>query len=155
MASRDQELTHDEIWDDTALIDSWDQALEEYKQYHSIYRNGGNLKDLLEPKGETEGRTSDAKQILHGIYESSNSGKPETASEMKEGSLNERRETGNAGTQDGLPCVPGPPPGPEGLLSTMRDEGLKRLLMSWYYAGYYTGYYEGQRDSPANKGAPA
>ena len=28
----------------------------------------------------------------------------------------------------------------------MRDEGLKRLLMSWYYAGYYTGYYEGRNE---------
>lgn len=28
---------------------------------------------------------------------------------------------------------------------TVRDEGLKKLLMSWYYAGYYTGYYEGQQ----------
>jgi hypothetical protein len=24
------------------------------------------------------------------------------------------------------------------------DVGMKRLLMSWYYAGYYTGLYEGQ-----------
>ncbi len=31
MASGQQELTHNEIWDDSALIDSWDQALEEYK----------------------------------------------------------------------------------------------------------------------------
>ena len=49
-------------------------------------------------------------------------------------------------------------PDPENLASTgqltdwvtdrdaVRDEGLKRLLMSWYYAGYYTGYYEGQRE---------
>lgn len=27
----------------------------------------------------------------------------------------------------------------------VQDEGLKRLLMSWYYAGYYTGLYEGQQ----------
>lgn len=33
----------------------------------------------------------------------------------------------------------------------VRDEGLKRLLMSWYYAGYYTGYYEGQRERPQNE----
>lgn len=32
------------------------------------------------------------------------------------------------------------------LMFTVRDEGLKRLLMSWYYAGYYTGLYEGQKD---------
>ncbi len=31
----------------------------------------------------------------------------------------------------------------------VHDEGLKRLLMSWYYAGYYTGYYEGQRETVA------
>jgi hypothetical protein len=27
----------------------------------------------------------------------------------------------------------------------VRDESLKKMLMSWYYAGYYTGYFEGQR----------
>jgi hypothetical protein len=31
MASEEQELTHNEIWDDSALINSWDEALEEYK----------------------------------------------------------------------------------------------------------------------------
>ncbi|CAK7209255.1 hypothetical protein SCUCBS95973_000377 [Sporothrix curviconia] len=29
------------------------------------------------------------------------------------------------------------------------DEGLKKLLMSWYYAGYYTGLYEGQQQAAA------
>ena len=27
----------------------------------------------------------------------------------------------------------------------MQDEGLKNMMMSWYYAGYYTGLYEGQQ----------
>lgn len=27
----------------------------------------------------------------------------------------------------------------------VQDEGLKNLMMSWYYAGYYTGLYEGQQ----------
>jgi len=31
------------------------------------------------------------------------------------------------------------------LTFKVRDEGLKKLLMSWYYAGYYTGLYEGQQ----------
>ncbi len=30
-------------------------------------------------------------------------------------------------------------------LNAVHDEGLKNLLMSWYYAGYYTGLYEGQQ----------
>jgi len=70
MASGEQELSHSEIWDDSALINSWDEALEEYKvcvtrtcsrhqfkltksqKYHSIHRNGGNVNDLLKPKQE-------------------------------------------------------------------------------------------------------
>lgn len=27
----------------------------------------------------------------------------------------------------------------------VQDEGLKNLMMSWYFAGYYTGLYEGQQ----------
>jgi hypothetical protein len=37
-----------------------------------------------------------------------------------------------------------------GALNAVHDEGLKNLLMSWYYAGYYTGLCEGQQ-----QGAPA
>ena len=29
--------------------------------------------------------------------------------------------------------------------SVVEDEGLKNLMMSWYFAGYYTGLYEGQQ----------
>ncbi|KAI0542113.1 hypothetical protein GGR58DRAFT_336479 [Xylaria digitata] len=148
MASDDRELTHNEIWDDSVLIDSWDQALEEYKKYHSIHRNGGNVNDLLKPKHED---TSDAKQNLHEIPDSSNHEKVETASEMREENLSDKQGTGNAAAQHSHPHVPGAPPSPAGLLSTIRDDGLKSLLMSWYYAGYYTGYYEGQRGSPANR----
>ena len=31
MGRKRKELSQAEIWDDTALIDSWDSALEEYK----------------------------------------------------------------------------------------------------------------------------
>jgi len=27
----------------------------------------------------------------------------------------------------------------------VKDEALRNLMMSWYYAGYYTGLYDGQR----------
>ncbi len=37
--------------------------------------------------------------------------------------------------------------GKEALLihAAVEDEGLKNLMMSWYYAGYYTGLYEGRK----------
>ena len=31
-----------------------------------------------------------------------------------------------------------------------QDEGLKNLMMAWYYAGYYTGLYEGQQKAAGN-----
>lgn len=39
--------------------------------------------------------------------------------------------------------------GEEALLirAAVQDEGLKNLMMSWYYAGYYTGIYEGRKQS--------
>lgn len=37
------------------------------------------------------------------------------------------------------------PPLPPHLVGAVQDEGLKNLLMSWYYAGYYTGLFEGQQ----------
>ncbi|KAB5582689.1 hypothetical protein GE09DRAFT_1049667 [Coniochaeta sp. 2T2.1] len=39
-------MNHDEIWDDSALIESWNDALAEYKKYHSIHAKGGSLDDL-------------------------------------------------------------------------------------------------------------
>lgn len=39
-------------------------------------------------------------------------------------------------------------------LDAVHDEGLKNLLMAWYYAGYYTGLMEGKqqgKDEPTNK----
>ena len=29
-----RELTHEEIWDDSALVDAWESAMEEYKAFH-------------------------------------------------------------------------------------------------------------------------
>ena len=34
--------------------------------------------------------------------------------------------------------------------TAVQDEGLKKLLMSWYYAGYYTGLYEGEQKGKAS-----
>ncbi|KAI1825675.1 hypothetical protein F4861DRAFT_500248 [Xylaria intraflava] len=151
MALVNQELTHDEIWDDSALINSWDEALEEYKKYHSIHRNGGNVKDLLKPKPE-EHRATDAKQSPDKIGGPSNDEEElNAASERKEDNLNNGQGVGNAATQNNHPRVSATPPAPAGLLGTVRDEGLKRLLMSWYYAGYYTGYYEARGGSTQNQ----
>jgi hypothetical protein len=36
------------------------------------------------------------------------------------------------------------------IMIAVQDEGLKNLMMSWYYAGYYTGLLEGQQKAYAS-----
>ncbi|OIW27566.1 hypothetical protein CONLIGDRAFT_438663 [Coniochaeta ligniaria NRRL 30616] len=142
-------MNHDEIWDDSALIESWNDALAEYKKYHSIHVKGGSVYDL--PPNEPQIRP-DAKPETRG-----------SSQPMDESEVEERHETaigdaqsddarqGEKSLDDGArpPAVAGPAGsgvlGPQMLLGSVQDEGLKKLLMSWYYAGYYTGLYEGQQ----------
>ncbi|KAI2779205.1 hypothetical protein F4815DRAFT_474498 [Daldinia loculata] len=134
MAPSKKPLSHKEIWDDSALIDSWNDALKEYEKYHSIHRNGGNVEDLL----KSDETTPDAKN------ETEKAHPLEADSEMGVEATNGGQESGTSTSQHSHPLGGGP--GPGGLLGSVRDEGLKRLLMSWYYAGYYTGLYEGQQN---------
>ncbi|KAL6158521.1 hypothetical protein ACJBU6_02633 [Exserohilum turcicum] len=36
---------------------------------------------------------------------------------------------------------------PQAILGTVKDENLKNMMMSWYYAGYYTGLHAGQQQA--------
>ncbi|RPA95573.1 hypothetical protein L873DRAFT_1306638 [Choiromyces venosus 120613-1] len=55
MASSSEQLTHEEIWDDSILVNTWDEALQEYKKYHSVEATGGDVNKILqEASGETE-----------------------------------------------------------------------------------------------------
>ncbi|GAB1191523.1 hypothetical protein APSETT444_000702 [Aspergillus pseudonomiae] len=47
-------LTQEEIWDDSALVQSWDEAVEEYKLYHSIHAKGENVEDVLRDAQDAE-----------------------------------------------------------------------------------------------------
>lgn len=65
MATEGNTTNHKKIWDDTALVDSWNEALDEYKvwltplasatmvadaktgqTYHSVHARGGSVKDI-------------------------------------------------------------------------------------------------------------
>jgi hypothetical protein len=48
-----RELTHDEIWDDSALIDAWDAATEEYEVCYYLYfmsRQSTSCRDFMDLK---------------------------------------------------------------------------------------------------------
>ncbi|KAG9819078.1 hypothetical protein KCU68_g17872, partial [Aureobasidium melanogenum] len=43
-----KQLSENEIWDDSALVHSWNEALEEYKKYHSMSARGERVEDVLD-----------------------------------------------------------------------------------------------------------
>jgi hypothetical protein len=38
-------------------------------------------------------------------------------------------------------------------LKLVKDEGLKNIMMAWYFAGYYTGLQEGQQQANQQSGS--
>ncbi|KAG6065033.1 hypothetical protein E4U32_007841 [Claviceps aff. humidiphila group G2b] len=123
MASEQEVLSHEEVWDDSALIDSWNEALAEYKKYHSVFAKGGSIRDLPQPQESTPTKSKPLDPELEDV-------------QPKQVESTERRPAASIGSMA---------PPPQALLGSIGDEGLKKLLMSWYYAGYYTGLYEGQQ----------
>ncbi|EFQ33370.1 uncharacterized protein GLRG_08649 [Colletotrichum graminicola M1.001] len=156
MADNHIEMTHAEMWDDSALINSWNEALDEYKKYHSIHAKGGKLEDG-DLQWETEPQTIDAQTKAADQPEivdddeggNKTKGAACSSTDVKQpiapSSSPPQVQTNPSGVAT-AEAIPGPATtGPQSLLGTVQDEGLKRLLMSWYYAGYYTGLYEGQQ----------
>ncbi|KAF4342979.1 Survival motor neuron 1 [Fusarium beomiforme] len=145
MPKKQENLTKEEIWDDSALIDSWNEALQEYKKYHSIHAKGGSVQELesgnlAETEAESEfeqPQAAETQEIELNL---------EPAEQNKE-VLSSSNEPKDPIASKGLPSFP-----MQTVLGSVQDESLKKLLMSWYYAGYYTGLYEGQHQAQQKNG---
>ncbi|KAK3683621.1 hypothetical protein B0T22DRAFT_483457 [Podospora appendiculata] len=142
---------HEEIWDDSALVESWNQALDEYKKYHSIHATGGTVADIApaDPKTvrwDAKPETDAADEPIEDgqVVEEGDETRPTPAREVDE-SASQQPEPGQAETPSG--AGPAPAFGPQALLESVQDEDMKKLLMSWYYAGYYTGLVEGKQQA--------
>ncbi|KAL3480013.1 hypothetical protein BJX99DRAFT_221096 [Aspergillus californicus] len=150
-------LTQEEIWDDSALVQSWDDAVEEYQQYHSIHAKGENVEDVLRA-AEAEAASDAGPALTWAQVEDDDMADadaepavaethvPQAANNSTQKLAQPVIEQGAAWTAPPAPPVSNPafPPG--------KDEGLKNLMMAWYYAGYYTALYEGQQTTtPDNR----
>lgn len=159
-------LSNDEIWDDTALIRSWDDALEEYKLYHSIHARGERVEDVLMEATNTAEGLADARQPRANAAEHSAG-----TDHLEEGEVQEAKETAKPseiehGQQALRPAeaqssaveqrshekgarLPASPVGQASTLVTesVQEEALHNLMMAWYYAGYYTGLYQGREQA--------
>ncbi|KAG5207080.1 SMN domain-containing protein [Trichophyton interdigitale] len=178
-SSRNKTLTQEEIWDDSALLESWEEAAEEYRLYHSIQARGQKVEDVLreaeaeasnaiedemqietnaETENPSENMTVDVSETV-AVEESDGKIKqvdicttsqvedeaaPESTAEAEKADTAAPASANLANMpQLVLNGAPNPP--------NIQDEGLKNLMMSWYFAGYYTGLYEGQRQAAAKQ----
>ncbi|PGH20821.1 hypothetical protein AJ80_03448 [Polytolypa hystricis UAMH7299] len=176
--SKKRPLTQGEIWDDSALIQSWEDALEEYKLYHSIQARGENVEDALreeEAKGRAEsanGASNDGRAAADAYAETqghlewteafdeedADVDMPETeashvpeaaasrsAPEQAENAKPKLQATSAGGGFANMPQMV------FGGASAAQDDGLRNLMMAWYFAGYYTGLHEGQQHAANQK----
>ncbi|KAF3491968.1 uncharacterized protein GIQ15_01485 [Arthroderma uncinatum] len=176
-SSKNKPLTQEEIWDDSALIESWEEAAEEYKLYHSIQAKGQKVEDVLR-EAEASNGNEDVMQVEHitgieAVAEDHAVNLSETV--IVEESEGKEKYTGgqpvdhsqdnaipDAVAEDSQPAAGGPASGsfasmPQMVINgapnppNIQDEALKNLMMSWYFAGYYTGLYEGQQRAGAKQ----
>ncbi|KZZ98173.1 hypothetical protein AAP_00434 [Ascosphaera apis ARSEF 7405] len=162
LEGQDSHLTHAQIWDDSSLVQSWNEAAEEYKKYHSIHARGEDMDDLLEKYengilGDDLGLeaiddvVSSGDQVIVNDQTVDMDIEPETDEANKEDeetSTNQDTKPTQQ-TKADLPDTTVNEPMASTLLTLPAgsNEDLKALMMSWYYAGYYTGLQEGKRQA--------
>ncbi|KAG0652207.1 Survival motor neuron 1 [Hyphodiscus hymeniophilus] len=157
-------MSHAEIWDDSALVNSWNDALEEYKQYHSISARGEKVEDILrhsdnqskELSGVMDYEDEGANDLLGDDPHAKKNLTQETSEHAPKLHVEESHLEGERRvvTDQAIGTTSKGPELPQHLIGQVHDEGLKNLLMAWYYAGYYTGLNEGKQQGAAGKPEP-
>lgn len=166
--STNGDLSHEEIWDDSALLRSWNDALAEYEFYHSVHARGEDVEEVLrraEMESDEAGQGKDDAQSKgeEGI-EGDEGEIIEDEGEIMEG---EQGEAGTAGLVDSRSSGPVEPgivletraeaqaqpvndtveadSVKAGTSTLSSDQLLENIKMSYYWAGYYSGLYDAQR----------
>ncbi|CAK7273547.1 hypothetical protein SEPCBS57363_005705 [Sporothrix epigloea] len=161
-------------WDESAITKSWDRVVGDYKSFLNVRMSGGRVDDLPAPlNGISTGDGPEAclnaepEASLENTQEEamggSLSGKdvktnitvgPSTAEQMDASAraavpISEVNGQAFSAAASDTARLLAPSLLPPQTVLGGADEGLKKLLMSWYYAGYYTGLYEGQQQAGA------
>ncbi|KAF5377188.1 hypothetical protein D9615_006451 [Tricholomella constricta] len=151
-----RDLTHDEIWDDSALIDAWNAATEEYEAYNGPDKgwkrdpvhNSPLWYNIPKAREKTKTRTeSNGAVLIPSLPDlnEQNDSRPlnfDTFIPSHDPSLDVPLPE--------LPSIIGPdgtsqflcePPGP----MVSQDEAFMRAMGSMYWSGYWTAMYHCQR----------
>lgn len=161
--SKTQHLSDAEIWDDSALIRSWDEAVAEYEYYHSIHARGEDVEEVLR-RAELEekiGSKSPANTNGNQVTESAAASMDE---EYEDGEIEGEylEESVAAAVENDVPDheskdVAAAPSvtnsntrtnNPKSSASSKgSDQVLENIKMAYWWAGYYSGLYEGQQQA--------
>ncbi|OJA08890.1 hypothetical protein AZE42_07838 [Rhizopogon vesiculosus] len=159
-----RELTHEEIWDDSALIDAWNSATAEYEAFHGKSQNW-----------KSESKPVKKSPLWYNIPYNSPKEKSKRPSSTQVASSEE--VAGRAATVEGedsapldfdtfvpsydpsLPTSSAHPSAPESsffvpapsTIMVSRDEAFNRALSAMYWGGYWTAVYHSQTQHPSQE----
>ncbi|KAF7986142.1 hypothetical protein HWV62_38506 [Athelia sp. TMB] len=155
-----RELTHDEIWDDSALIDAWNAASEEYEAYHGPDKGWKKEPTHKSPlwynvppspsslkKSQAAATPSSAPGPSTGPAETPDDSRPlnfDTFVPNHDASLAVSAPPYPAG---GLPDYSGSHLAAESEVMVSQDEAFTRAMGAMYWAGYYTAVYHRQNQN--------
>ncbi|KAK0263231.1 hypothetical protein LTR91_020650 [Friedmanniomyces endolithicus] len=150
-----KKASHAEIWDDSALVTSWNEALAD------LAARGEKIEIVLDEAENRDGELDASEDAVPG-GDMPVDHAPEIQASTTTNGAAPAPTTPPTARQDVPPAaIPqlllnqgkqSPPTTSYGIGSdcanksfAVQDEPLKNVMMSWYYAGYYTGLYEGQQ----------
>ncbi|KAL0570189.1 hypothetical protein V5O48_011779 [Marasmius crinis-equi] len=147
-----RELTHEEIWDDSALIDAWNAATEEYEAYHGPdkgwksepvhksalwYNVPPAKKAKLEDNPPTTSTLKAGKTVTGDDEDEFNSHPIDFETFVPDHDPALVKPSGVSGSEQ--PAFYALPEAPRAMAS--RDEAFSRALNAMYWSGYWTAVY--------------
>jgi len=137
-----RELMHEEIWDDSALIEAWDAAMDEYKAFHGS-ENGWKAEPISKPSAlwfnaplSSGTGTGSSSKPLSSIHEKQE-GYATPMLEHDSVPLNF-----NTFVPSHDPALPSPTvTDTQNLTHISQDEAFRNALNAMYWTGYWTAVY--------------
>lgn len=141
-----RELSHEEIWDDSALIDAWNSATAEYEAFH------GNTQDWKSTTVKKSALSKEKAKTSNSTKAASTEAASQVAAAEEEDSAPLDFDTFVPSYDPSLPVPSEAPAAPESSFfipapsTTMvsRDEAFSRALSAMYWGGYWTAVYHCQ-----------
>lgn len=152
-----RELTHDEIWDDSALVDAWNSAQAEYEVYHGKSKDWKKQPIKKSPlwynaPQATVGKRSKAPKdiVVEGDVDDTAPIDFDTFVPTYDPSLSEPQvrslDVLNAIGSNAPESFP-----PPSTSMVSRDEAFNNALSAMYWSGYWTAVYHCQKNTPRDE----